>query len=247
MTVRTERDLLGLERVGRLVAETLGFLRPRVRPGVSTAEIDAAAEDYLVARGASSGPQRDYRFPGFICVSVNDELVHGVPGPRRIEPGDLVKLDVTAECAGYVADAALTVPVEPVSDGARRLVAAVREAFEAAMRVTHDGAPIAGLGRAIETTARRRGVHVVRELTGHGVGRRVHEPPEIPNFEDPRSPGVLRLGQVIAVEPIFAAGPGRVVEGADGWTLRTEHGVLGAHHEHTLVVGRHGPRLLTAA
>src|SRR5436190_6490998 len=135
MTIRSQADLDALRHVGRLVAESFPVLEAMVRPGITTAEIDAEAARFFTARGATSGPQRDYDFPGFICISVNDEIVHGIPGPRTIRPGDLVKLDVTAECGGYIADAAISVPVPPVSGTARRLVACAREAFEAAMQV----------------------------------------------------------------------------------------------------------------
>jgi len=247
MTIRTPADLEGLTHVGRLVAGTLRLLESAVRPGMTTAELDHLAERHLTAQGARSGPQRDYGFPGFICLSVNEEIVHGIPGPRALRPGDLVKIDVTAECDGYVADAAISVPVPPVPAMALRLMACAREAFEAAMRVTRAGAPIAGIGRAVEATARRHGFHVVRELCGHGVGRRVHEPPEIPNYDEPACRGFLTDGLVIAVEPIVAAAPGKALEAADRWTILTETGCLAAHHEHTVVVRDGEPLILTAA
>jgi methionyl aminopeptidase len=247
MTIQSKADLDGLRHVGRLVAESLRVLEVEVRPGITTGEIDAFAARFFTQRGARSGPQRDYDFPGFICISVNDEIVHGIPGPRAIRPGDLVKLDVTAECDGYIADAAISVPVPPVSDTARRLIACAREAFDAAMLVTRAGAPIVGIGRAVEGVASRHGFQVVRELSGHGVGRRVHEAPEVPNWDDPSIRGTLARGQVIAVEPILAAGPGRAVQAADGWTMMQEHAWLAVHHEHTLVVRDGPPILLTAS
>ena len=243
MTVRSQADLEGLRHVGRLVAESFPVLEAMVRPGVTTAQIDAEAARFFTSRGATSGPQRDYDFPGFICISVNDEIVHGIPGRREIRPGDLVKLDVTAECDGYITDAAISVPVPPVSQTTARLIACAREAFDRAMEVTRAGAPIVAIGRAVEATAARYGFHVVRELSGHGVGRRVHEPPEVPNWDDPASRGTLSAGQVLAVEPILAAGPGRALEARDGWTMMQEHAFPSAHHEHTLVV-RDGPPLI---
>jgi methionyl aminopeptidase len=247
MTIRTPADLEGLTHVGRLVAETLRLLESAVRPGVTTRELDLMAERFLTGHGARSGPQRDYDFPGFVCLSVNEEIVHGIPGPRTLRAGDLMKIDVTAECDGYLADAAISVPVPPVSAMARRLVDCAREAFDAAMQATRPGAPIAGIGRAVEATARRHGFHVVRELCGHGVGRRVHEPPEIPNYDEPRCRGLLTDGLVIAVEPILAVAPGRALESNDRWTILTETGCLAVHHEHTVVVRHGGPLILTAA
>lgn len=246
MTIRSDADLQGMTHVGRLVGESLRHLEACVRPGMTTAELDEEARRFFTARGATSAPQRDYDFPGFVCLSVNDEIVHGVPGPRVIRPGDLVKIDVTAECDGYVADAAISVPVPPVSDVARRLIACTREAFAAALPAIRAGLPIVGIGRAVEATATRHGFHVVRELSGHGVGRKVHEEPEVPNYDEPLCRGTLREGMVLAIEPILAAGPGRAFEADDRWTYRTETGCLAAHYEHTLIVGKGEPRILTA-
>ncbi|HUD70496.1 MAG TPA: type I methionyl aminopeptidase [Dongiaceae bacterium] len=247
MTIRNESDLQGMTHVGRLVAESLRHLEACVRPGMTTGELDDEACRFFTARGARSGPQLDYDFPGFTCLSVNDEIVHGIPGPRVIRAGDLVKIDVTAECDGYIADAAISVPVPPVSEVARRLVACTRAAFQAALPAIRAGLPIVGIGRLVEATARRDGFHVVKELSGHGVGRRVHEPPEVPNYDEPLCRGTLKEGMVLAVEPIFAAGPGKALECDDRWTVRTETGCLAAHYEHTLVVRAGAPRILTAA
>ena len=247
MTIASRAELDALLEVGRLVAEARDLMAAAVRPGLTTAELDALGADFLRGRGASSGPQRDYGFPGFSCISVNDELVHGVPGPRAIRPGDVVKIDVTAEYRGYLADSAVSVPVPPVAEETRRLIACARDAFEAAMQVARAGAPIAAIGRAVRETTEGRGFHVVRELTGHGVGRRVHEPPEVPNHESGAPKGLLHEGLVIAVEPILSALPAKVVEDADRWTLRTDNGCLAVHHEHTVVVRRGDPLLLTAA
>lgn len=247
MTIRNDADLEGMAHVGRLVAESLRHLEAAVRPGMTTADLDDEARRFFTARGATSGPQRDYDFPGFICLSVNDEIVHGIPGPRVIRAGDLVKIDVTAECDGYIADAAISVPVPPVSEVAHRLIACTREAFHAALPAIRAGLPIVGIGRAVEATARRYGFHVVRELSGHGVGRKVHEAPEVPNYDEPLCRGTLKEGMVLAIEPILAAIPGRAIETDDRWTIRTETGCLAAHYEHTLVVGRGEPRILTAA
>jgi methionyl aminopeptidase len=247
VTVGTRDDLEGLRHVGRLVALCLEHLEASVRPGMTTAELDAVARDWLTARGATSGPQRDYGFPGFICLSVNDEIVHGIPGPRVLAPGDLVKIDVTAVCDGYVADAARSVAIAPVAPVAARLIGCVREAFAAAMRVTRAGAPIVAIGRAVEAEVARHGFHVVRELSGHGVGRRVHEPPEVPNYDEPRCLGTMHEGLVLAVEPIVAASASPAIESADRWTVLTADGGLAAHHENTLVVRRDGPLVLTAA
>lgn len=247
MTIKSDADLEALRRVGRLVARTLEQMRAAVRPGCTTGELDDVAERFARAASARSAPRLAYDFPGFTCISVNDEIVHGIPGPRVIRPGDVVKLDVTLELDGYMADSATTVLVPPVSDEARRLQRTARVAFNHAMRVARAGRPLSGIGGAVETTVRGDGFAVVRELTGHGIGRRIHEPPTVPNWADPSERVTLAEGLVIAVEPMVTALPARAVTAADGWTLRTHNRALAVHHEHTIVIRRGAPLVLTAA
>ena len=247
MTIGSTTDLTGMRAVGRLVAETLAVMRAAVRPGITTGELDATAESFARARGARSAPQLTYDFPGFTCISVNDEIVHGIPGPRRVRAGDVVKLDVTLELGGYMADSAVTVLVPPVSVEARRLQRCARAAFNRALAAAYAGAQLNGIGRAVEAEVRRSGFAVVRELTGHGIGRRIHEEPSVPNYPDPRADRVLTDGLVLAVEPMVTAAAAGVVEEPDGWTLRTHNRVLAVHHEHTIVVRHGAPLVLTAA
>ena len=195
--------------------------------------------------GARSAPALVYGFPGICCISVNDEVVHGVPGRRRLEAGDLVKLDVTAEKDGFMADAARTVAVGPPSSVAVNLAACVRIAFRRAAALVRPGLPVRHVGREIEGVARQFGFSVLRELSGHGIGRTIHEAPAVPNFDDPFSRERLEEGMVIAIEPIVSAGSGDSRLAADGWTVRTSDGSLAAHYEQTLVVTAGGPRLLT--
>jgi len=246
MTVRSAADLTGLERAGRLVARTLAAMRAAVRPGITTAALDDIAARVARAEGARSAPQLAYDFPGFTCISVNDQIVHGIPGPRALRGGDVVKLDVTLELHGYVADAAVTVLVPPADPAARALQRCARQAFTSALRSARAGTPLADLGGAVEREVRRHGFAVVRELAGHGVGRRVHESPSVPNWRDPSARGVLTPGLVIALEPMVTTGPTRVVEDDDGWTLRTLTGALAAHHEHTIVIRDGAPLVITA-
>lgn len=247
MSIESERDWEGLRRVGRIVRLALAAMAKQARPGVTTKELDRIGAEVLRKHGARSAPQLVYGFPGSICISVNDEAVHGVPGARAIAAGDLVKLDVTAEKDGYMADSALTVAVPPVSDERRRLVACARSAFRKAMDAARAGNRVYDIGRAVETEVRRHGFVVIRELSGHGIGRSIHEPPSVPNCFDRRSREPLTEGLVLAVEPIVAAGSGRFVEDRDGWTFRTADGSPSAHHEHTVVITRGRPVLLTAA
>jgi methionyl aminopeptidase len=246
MSVETPQELAALRRVGALVRQTLDAMRAAVRPGLTTSELDDVGARLLRAAGARSAPQLAYGFPGTTCISVNDEIVHGVPGQRRIQRGDLVKIDVTAELDGYIADAAITVPVVPGGARAWRLGHVARAAFEAALQVARVGYTVSDLGGAIERVVLHGGFSVVRELCGHGVGRSIHEPPQVPNHAHvaPRVP--LVEGLVLALEPIIAERPSRPVEGADGWTLRTDTGALAAHYEHTIVIQAGAPLVLTA-
>jgi methionyl aminopeptidase len=247
MTISSDADLLAMRRVGQLVARALEQMRAAVRPGYTTGEIDRVAERFARAAGARSAPQLAYDFPGFTCISVNDEIVHGIPGARVIRPGDVVKLDVTLELDGYMTDAAVTVLVPPVSPEARRLQRTARVAFNRALHHARVGRRLTELGGAVEAAVRHEGFAVVRELTGHGIGRGIHEGPVVPNWADPTVRSTLTDGLVIALEPMVTAAPARVVEAADGWTLRTHNGVLAVHHEHTIVIRRGMPLVLTAA
>jgi len=248
MSIDDDRDLEGLREVGRIVRAALEAMRAAVAPGVTTAALDAVGARVMRERGARSAPQLVYRFPGATCISVNDELVHGIPSAeRRLAEGDLVKLDATFEKGGYMADAAITVPVGRVAPRALALAACAERAFERALAEVRPGRRVRDVGAAIEREVRRDGFSVVRMLQGHGIGRTIHEEPMVPNWDDPEGRAVLTEGLVITVEPILAMGRGDAFEASDGWTVRTADGSLAAHHEHTLVVTRNGPLLLTAA
>jgi methionyl aminopeptidase len=246
MSVDTPEDLDGLRRAGRAVAATLREVARRVRPGVTTAELDALAARVLARHGARSAPALVYGFPGAICISVDDEAVHGIPGPRRLRAGELVKLDVTAELDGYYADAAISVPVGRVPPRVARLAAAAQAALRRGMAAARAGAPANAIGRAVQDEAERRGCAVLGELTGHGIGRSIHEAPTVPNVFVPGFDAPLRAGTVITIEPILGLGSGDVRAGSDGWTILTADGAPSAHAEHTLVVSAGEPIVLTA-
>ncbi len=246
MSIQSERELELLRIVGKIVRLALNAMAAAVAPGVTTAELDAICARVLTEHGAASAPKLVYSFPGTSCISVNDEVVHGIPRNRILRNGDLVKLDVTAEKDGFFADAAVTVRVGEVSAAAQSLARCAEAAFQQAMRVVRPGARVHEIGRVVERTVRRHGFSVVRELCGHGIGRTIHEAPTVPNYFDPVNRARLTEGLVIAVEPIIAAGGGRSLLDRDGWTVRTADHSLAAHYEQTVVVTRGAPLLITA-
>jgi methionyl aminopeptidase len=247
MSIESTADWKGLRQVARVARLTLDALAEQVRPGVTTGELDATAARVFAVHRARSAPALVYGFPGTVLISVNDEIVHGIPGPRRIRAGDIVKLDVTVEKDGYVADAARSVVIEPAGTSAHRLVACATAAFRAALAVARAGVAVNEIGRAVEGEVRRRGFSVIEGLSGHGVGRTIHEEPTVPNRYDPFQRDVLTEGLVLTIEPMISAGSARVVQDADGWTLRTVDHSLSAHYEHTLVITRGAPIVLTDA
>lgn len=247
MHIECDADLAGMQRAGRAVAVTLAEMCAVVRVGLTTGELDALAARTLAAQGARSAPRLVYTFPGHTCISVNEEIVHGVPGPRVLQPGDVVKLDVTAECQGYIADAATTVLLEPIDPVAQRMKQCAVEALAAGLAAARGGRFVSDIGRAVSGCADAAGFAVVRELCGHGVGRKIHEQPEVPNYPDRFSRTRLTRGLVIAVEPMLSARKSRAVETGDGWTIRTKNHSLAVHEEHTIVVTDGAPLVLTAA
>jgi methionyl aminopeptidase len=245
MSIESPEDLEALRRIGRIVGLTIAEVERHLVVGITTAELDAIAAAFLARHGATPAPRRSYGFPGAVMLSLDDEAVHAVPGPRRIHPGALVKIDVTAELDGYVADAADTVAVAPVGEVQRRLIDCARAAFRRGARAARAGNPVRRIGREVEAEVRRRGFTVLRELGGHGVGRAIHEEPQVLNYDAPWNRARLTDGLVLTIEPIIAAGRGRTVLSSDRWTIRTADGSLAAHYEHSLVVTRDRPILLT--
>jgi len=225
----------------------LSAMKSAVRPGITTAELDEVGAEVMRQHGARSAPTLVYGFPGVNCISVNEEAVHGIPGTRALREGDLVKLDVTVEKNGFMADAAVTVPVGEVSKERRRLAECAERAFAKAMLVARAGFRVSEIGRAVEREVRRSGFSVIRDLGGHGIGRTIHEEPRVPNFADPEANQILTEGLVITVEPIIAAGSGRSFVAPDKWTIITSDHSASAHYEHTLVITKGAPMLLTAA
>lgn len=246
MTISSREDVAGMCQVGQLVGLAIREMKAAARPGMTTAELDKVGAGFLRRHGARSAPQLAYDFPGFTCLSLNEEVVHGIPGPRRMQPGDVLKIDVTAELGGYMADAAVTVVLPPAAPKARKLRRCAEAAFEKALGAARIGSRVSEIGRAVDAEVRRHGFRVLRDLAGHGVGREIHEPPVVPNYFDWKNLDELQEGMVLAIEPILAAEPARIVTEGDGWTVRTHNRCLAAHYEHTVVITKGKPKVLTA-
>ena len=249
MSIDSPDDLDGMRTVGHVVALALEAMRVAVTPGVTTAELDEIGAEVFRLHGAKSAPNLVYGFPGTNCISVNDEAVHGVPSAQRVlKPRDLVKLDVTAELDGYMADAAVTVPVSLIDPIGTALCNCARDAFNKGLDAARSGSGTRYIGKAVEDEVERHGFRVLRKLTGHGIGRTIHEPPIVPNFPT-RIDSPLTEGMVITIEPIISATTRATQHGADGWAILTDDGSLSAHHEHTVIIGSDGekPLVLTAA
>jgi methionyl aminopeptidase len=246
MSIESAADLAGMREAGRVTTATLDALQQHVVDGITTAELDALAAGIFASNRARSAPQLVYGFPGTVLISVNDEIVHGIPGKRFLRNGDLVSLDVTVEKDGFVADAARTVIVGVGSQIAERLVDAAATALSQALAVARAGVKVNAIGRAVQNEVHRHGFRVVRGLCGHGVGRTIHEPPQVPNVYDRSQRDVLTEGLVLTIEPMISAGSSYAVQDADGWTLRTRDGSLAAHCEHTLVITAGAPLILAA-
>ena len=245
VSVDSPDQLRGLKRAGQVVAETLRALKEAIAPGVTTGQLDRLAAAMLASRGARSGPILTYAYPGSICISVDEEVVHGVPGTRALQPGELVTLDVAAEVDGYHADAAVTVPVGWVDPARRRLIRAADAALSAGIRAAQPGAMLRQVGAAVEREVRRHGFRVIRELTGHGIGRSMHEHPTVFNWDAPAASMRLTPGLVFTIEPMITSGSTRILLGEDGWTIRTADHSPSAHSEHTVMVAPGGPLILT--
>ncbi len=247
MSINGPEELAGMRAAGAIVCLMLSAMKSAVRAGITTGELDEVGGEVMMQHGARSAPALVYKFPGVNCISVNEEAVHGIPGKRALRNGDLVKLDVTIEKNGFMADAAVTVPVGEVTDERRRLMQCAERAFAKAMLVARAGFRVSDIGRAVEREVRRSGFSVIRDLGGHGIGRTIHEAPRVPNFADPEANQVLTEGLVITVEPIIAAGSGDAFVAPDQWTMITADHRPSAHYEHTLVITKGAPMLLTAA
>ncbi|MDI3339765.1 MAG: type I methionyl aminopeptidase [Sphaerobacter sp.] len=246
IALKSAREVRLMRAAGLVVAEVLNLMRESVAPGVTTRELDRLAYELIVRRGGQPAFLGYHGFPASICTSVNEEIVHGIPGDRVLAEGDIIAIDVGVILEGYHGDAAITLPVGRVSPEAERLIAATEGAFHAGAAQAVAGKRLGDIGAAIQSYAEERGFSVVREYTGHGVGRAMHEEPTVLNYGRPGTGLRLRAGMTLAIEPMLTAGNGMTRVLADGWTVVTADGSLAAHYEHTVLVTDDDPVLLTA-
>ncbi len=246
MTIETEADVEALKRIGAIVSHVLHDMLDAAEPGMTTRELDALGAQLLARHGARSAPKLTYGFPGSTCISINEEAAHGVPGDRVIRRGDVLNIDVSAELGGYFADTGGTRVVPPTNPQKTRLCHATRTALQQAMQQARAGQPIHGIGAAIQRTAKTYGFKVIENLGSHGVGRALHEEPEhIAGYFDPTDTRLLHDGMVITIEPFLSTKSRIVSETSDGWTLVGAPGNLSAQYEHTMIITRGEPIIVT--
>lgn len=246
MTIETQQDVAALQRIGKIVASTLHHMLDAAEPGMTTRELDLLGEQLLANHGARSAPKLTYNFPGSTCISINEEAAHGIPGDRVIRAGDVLNIDVSAELGGYFADTGGTRVIPPTNPQKTRLCHATRTALAQAMKHARAGQPLNGIGAAIQRTAKTYGFKIIENLASHGVGRALHEAPEhIPGYFDPTDTRMLTEGMVITIEPFLSTKSRVVTETSDGWTLVGGPGNLSAQYEHTMIITRGEPIVVT--
>ena len=245
ITIKTPEEVERMAAAGTILVKTLSLLQSKIRPGVTTADLDAAAEKFIRSQGAEPAFKGYRGFPGSICASPNSMVVHGIPGPYKLSRGDVLSVDVGVVHDGWVADAARTYPVGPISPIATRLLRATEGALFAAVEQCRPGNRLGDVSHAVQAHVEDEGFSVVRSLVGHGIGRDMHEDPQIPNFGEPGRGPELEEGMVLAVEPMVTAGRHAVRMGDDHWAIYSQDGSLAAHFEFTVAITGEDPRILT--
>jgi len=247
IVIRSEREIMTMRQAGRAVAIVLEILSGAIRPGMETKELDVIAGRELKKLGAKPSFKGYHGFPANLCVSVNDEIVHGIPGERVLKEGDIVSLDFGSIYDGFQGDAAVTVGVGEVKPEAKRLIETTEDALEVGIAKAYAGARLGDISAAVQRCAESGGYSVIREYTGHGIGRQMHEEPQVPNFGQPGTGPVLKKGMVLALEPMVSMGDWRTRLGSDHWTVSTADGSLSAHFEHTIAITDAEAEVLTVA
>jgi methionyl aminopeptidase len=243
--LKTPEEIDRMAAAGRILARCHEILRSKARPGVTTADLDAAAERFIRSQGAEPAFKGYRGFPGSICASPNSMVVHGIPGAYELQRGDILSIDIGVILDGWVADAAITHPIGPVTPVAQRLLATTRAALFDAVEQSRVGNRLGDVSSAVQRRVEGEGLAVIRSLVGHGIGRDMHEDPQIPNVGEPGTGPELEEGMVLAIEPMVNVGTHHVRMGADNWAVYSQDGSLAAHFEHTVAVTADGPRILT--
>lgn len=242
---KTPEEIKIMREAGRIVAETHMKLKEAIRPGITTAELDRIAEKYILSRGATPAFKGYQGFPASICASINEELVHGIPGLRKLKNGDIISIDIGAVYNGFYGDAAVTVPVGEVSQEAIDLLQVTEDALMKGIQLAVVNNRLSDISNAIQKYVEEKGYAVVKDYVGHGIGRQMHEDPQVPNFGRPGFGPKLKPGLVLAIEPMVNIGTEEVVTLADNWTVVTKDKKLCAHFEHTIAITENGPEILT--
>ena len=247
--IKTKKEIEKIKRSCQLTANTLKYIGERIKPGVKTTQLDQMAESFIIKQGGKPsfkhyGP-KGREFPSSICVSIDDQIVHGIPGDRILKEGEIVSIDIGTNLDGYFGDAAATFGVGEISNLAKKLIKTTREALFAGIKQAVQGNFIGDISYAVQSIAENNNFSVVREYVGHGVGLKVHEDPQIPNYGKPKTGLRLERGMVIAIEPMLNQGDYRTIPSDDGWTVRTIDGGLSAHFEHTIAIYEEGNEILT--
>jgi methionyl aminopeptidase len=245
--IKTGEEIELIRNSSRLVARTLELMGTMIRPGVKTADLDDAAEDFIRSEGGIPSFKGYRGFPASICTSVNDDVVHGIPSATKLGEGDIISIDVGVLKEGYHGDGAATFPVGDIDEEARRLLETTRAALLAGIGEAMDGNRIRDISRAVQAVIEKAGFSVVRDLVGHGIGQQMHEEPQVPNFVSPGNSPALLEGMTLAIEPMVNVGTCEVKVRSDGWTVATKDGGLSAHFEHTVAVGKGRSEILTVA
>ncbi len=246
MIVQSEEDIKHLKAIGHICAMTLQTMMERARPGMTTLELDNIGMEFLKKAGAQSAPMAMYHFPGATCISVSPVIAHGIPNERVLQEGDLVNIDVSAEMNGYYGDTGASMVIARQVPEYEKLLAAARSALEKALQVAVAGNPLNLIGQTIQQEAQRNGYGVIFDLTGHGIGHKLHEAPaEVFNYNKPKDRRILEEGLVLAIEPFLTTGKGHVFEERDGWSLRTIDRTIAAQFEHTVIITKNEPIILT--
>lgn len=247
IVVKTRAQIDKMRQAGILVAQTLDLMERMAKPGIRTIDLDAAAEEFILSKGAVPAFKGYMGYPATLCVSIDDEVVHGIPSDRTLKEGQIVSVDVGVNLDGWYGDAARTLCIGSVSADAKRLLDVTQEALKRGISQAKAGNRLGDISAAVQTYAEEHGYSVVRELVGHGIGQRMHEEPQVPNFGRAHTGPELKAGMVLAIEPMLNVGGCEVSFDADKWTVRTADGSLSAHFEHTVAITESGPEILTVA